>query len=259
MTSRREPLVWSTPHFLPSPYQRTRNLAKRRCICDGNAVFRTEPELPPSTARTLKGPRRLARRSARRSPSPRWQFLRGFLKNPVMVGSIIPSSRILIEKMLSKVDWENTRLFVEYGPGVGTFTRPILEQLGPDATLLTIDTNADFTRYLRESIEDPRLVPVTGSAADVEKILADRGLPKADYVLSGLPFSTLPPGVGEAIAGATSQVVRPGGAFLVYQFSPKVLDFIRPHFDKIDRGFEWINVPPATLFWAWKKNGEALD
>jgi phospholipid N-methyltransferase len=230
-----------------------------RRICDGIAVFRTEHELPPSTARTLKGPRRLARRSARRSPSPRWQFLRGFLKNPVMVGSIIPSSRILIEKMLSKVDWENTKVFVEYGPGVGTFTRPILDQLGPDAMLVTIDTNADVTRFLRESIDDERLVPVTGSAADVEKILADRGLPKADYVLSGLPFSTLPPGVGEAIAGATSQVVRPGGAFLVYQFSPKVLDFIKPHFDKIDRGFEWINVPPATLFWAWKKNGEALD
>ena len=47
-------------------------------------------------------------------------------------------------------------------------------------------------------------------------------------------------------------MIRPGGAFLVYQFSPKVLDFIQPHFDKIDRGFEWINVPPATLFWAWK-------
>ena len=47
-------------------------------------------------------------------------------------------------------------------------------RLGPDATLLTIDTNADFTRYLKESIDDPRLVTVTGSAADVEKILADR-------------------------------------------------------------------------------------
>ena len=120
-----------------------------------------------------------------------------------MVGSIIPSSRILINKMLEPVDWANTRVFVEYGPGVGTFTRPILELLGPDATLVTIDTNADFTAYLKESIDDPRLVAVTGSAAEVEKILADRGLGKADYVLSGLPFSTLPPGIGDAIAKAT--------------------------------------------------------
>jgi phospholipid N-methyltransferase len=213
--------------------------------------------MPSSSARTLKGPRRLQRRRDRRSPSPQWQFLRGFFKNPVMVGSIIPSSRVLIDKMLEPVDWANTRLFVEYGPGVGTFTRPILERLGPDATLLTIDTNADFTKYLRESIDDPRLVAVTGSAADVEEILADRSLGQADYVLSGLPFSTLPSGVGEAIAEATATVIRPGGAFLVYQFSPKVLDFIKPHFKPIKRGFEWVNVPPATLFWAYKGGADA--
>ena len=209
--------------------------------------------MPISTARTLKGSRRLNRRRDRREVSPQWQFLRGFLKHPVMVGSIIPSSRVLIEKMLRPVDWENTKLFVEYGPGVGTFTRPILQHLGEDATLLTIDTNPDFTKYLRESIDDPRLVAVTGSAADVEKILADRGFDKADYVLSGLPFSTLPPGVGDAIAQATGKVVRNGGAFLVYQFSPKVRDFIAPYFERIDRGFEWLNVPPATLFWAWRE------
>src|SRR3982751_945254 len=80
--------------------------------------------MPSSFARTLKGPRRLQRRRDRRSPSPQWQFLRGFFKNPVMVGSIIPSSKLLIEKMLAPVDWANTKLFVEYGPGVGTFTRP---------------------------------------------------------------------------------------------------------------------------------------
>ena len=205
-----------------------------------------------SPARTLKGSRRLQRRRDRRSPSPQWQFLRGFLKNPVMVGSIIPSSRVLIDKMLAPVDWANTRLFVEYGPGVGTFTRPILEKLGPDAKLVTIDTNPDFTRYLNDSIDDPRLVAINGSAAHVEKILADQNLGSADYVLSGLPFSTLPAGVGEDIAEATANVIRPGGAFLVYQFSPKVRDFIEPHFAPIKRGFEWVNVPPATLFWAYK-------
>ena len=211
--------------------------------------------MPTFTARTMKGSRRLARRIDRRSPSPKWHFLRGFLKNPVMVGSVIPSSRVLIDRMLEPVDWANTQLFVEYGPGVGTFTRPVLERLAPDARLVTIDTNPDFTRYLMQSIDDPRLIAVTGSAADVETILAERKLGAADYVLSGLPFSTLPPGIGDAIAEATAKVTRPGGAFLVYQFSPKVLDFIKPYFASIKRGFEWVNVPPATLFWAYK--GEA--
>jgi len=206
-----------------------------------------------SPVRTLKASRRLLRRHDRRSVSPKWQFLRGFLKNPVMVGSVIPSSKLLIEKMLKPVEWESTKLFVEYGPGVGTFTRPILDLLPADATLVTIDTNPDFTTYLKESIDDPRLVAVTGSAADVAKILSDRGLGKADYVLSGLPFSTLPPGIGDDIAEATASVIRPGGAFLIYQFSPKVKDFIVPHFERIERGFEWVNVPPATLFWAYRE------
>ena len=209
--------------------------------------------MTPSTARTLKGPRRFVRKVARQANSPQWQFLRGFLKNPVMVGSVIPSSKLLIDKMLGPVRWDEVKLFVEYGPGVGTFTRPVLERLPAGAKLIAIDTNADFIEFLRKEIDDERFIPVTGSAADVEKIIEAHGFDKADYVLSGIPFSTLPPGVGEAIGEATAKAIRPGGAFLVYQFSPKVRDFIAPHFERIERGFEWVNVPPATLFWAWRE------
>ena len=206
-----------------------------------------------SPARTLKGPRRFVRRVAHRALSPKWQFLRGFIKNPVMVGSVIPSSKVLIDRMLGPVKWDEVKLFVEYGPGVGTFTRPILDRLPENAKLIAIDTNADFVTFLNKQIDDPRLIAVHGSAADVEQIVADQGFAHADYVLSGLPFSTLPPGVGDLIGGATSRVIRAGGAFLVYQFSPKVRDYIAPFFERIDRGFEWINVPPATLFWAWRE------
>jgi len=181
-----------------------------------------------------------------------WLFFRGFIKHPVMVGSVIPSSKMLIDKMLDPVDWVNTKLFVEYGPGVGTFTQHILQRLAPDATLITIDTNDDFTHYISRKFTDSRLIAVTGSAADVRTIIADCGFAHADYVLSGLPFSTLPPGVGPRIAAETAEALRPGGALLVYQFSPKVRQFISPHFERIDKGFEWRNIPPATLFWAWK-------
>lgn len=193
--------------------------------------------------------RALRRRAA---DGPLWQFLRGFLKHPVMVGSVIPSSKVLIEKMLEPVDWSATKLFVEYGPGVGTFTQHILERLAPDATLLTIDTNPDFTAYLNSKFTDSRLEAVTGSADNVRRILAERGFDNADYILSGLPFSTLPPGIGPKIAAETAAALRSGGAFLVYQFSPKVREYLAPHFERIDKGFEWVNIPPATLFWAWK-------
>lgn len=179
-------------------------------------------------------------------------FLAGFFKHPVMVGSIVPSSQRLIRRMLAPVDWSGTKLFVEYGPGVGTFCRPVLERLAPDAQLIAIDTNPDFIGYLRTTIRDGRFHAVHGSAADVQQIVRDHGFDAADYVLSGLPFSTLPPGLGDGIAAATRAVLRPGGAFLVYQFNPRVRDFLAPQFARIDHAMEWWNVPPAQLYWAWK-------
>jgi phospholipid N-methyltransferase len=205
--------------------------------------------MPPSSSTTAA---RRARSRPAGAPSPWGMFFQGFLKHPVMVGSVIPSSDRLIRRMLGPVDWSRCKLFVEYGPGVGTFCRPILEQMAPDAKLVAIDTNPDFIRYLRHTITDPRFAAVNGSAADVEQIVADHGHDGADYVLSGLPFSTLPPGIGPAIAAATHRVLRPGGAFLIYQFSPKVRDYIAPHFERIDHDMEWWNVPPAQLYWGWK-------
>ena len=201
-------------------------------------------------------PRRIARK-AKRALGPFGVFFEGFLKHPVMVGSIIPSSRYTIDKMLAPVDWESCRLFVEYGPGVGTFCRPVLDRLRRDGTLIVIDTNPDFIEYLRRTITDSRFVPVLGSAADVEDIVRANGHDHADYVLSGLPFSTLPDGVGPAIAKATHRVLRPGGAFLVYQFSARCRDFIERHFTRIDSGFEGRNVPPCRLYWAWRDNDAA--
>jgi len=203
--------------------------------------------MPASTA----AERRKSRRAAG-IPSPWGMFIQGFIKHPVMVGSIVPSSDRLIRKMLGPVDWANTKVFVEYGPGVGTFCRPILDRLAPDAQLIAIDTNPDFVAYLRHTIVDPRFSAIHGSAVDVRGIVADHGHDAADYVVSGLPFSTLPPGVGDAIGKATAEVLRPGGAFLVYQFSPKCRDFIAPYLPRIDHDMEWWNVPPAQLYWGWK-------
>ena len=179
-------------------------------------------------------------------------FFEGFRRNPVMVGSVIPSSRFTVERMLAPVDWAGCRLFVEYGPGVGTFCRPVLDRLRRDGMLIVIDTNPLFIDYLRRTIGDSRFVAVLGSAADVEEIVRAHGHDRADYVLSGLPFSTLPPGVGPAIADATARVLRPGGAFLVYQFTARARDFMTANFSRIDSGFEWRNVLPCCLFWGWK-------
>lgn len=179
-------------------------------------------------------------------------FFKGFVKHPVMVGSIIPSSDRTVAKMLGPVDWDNTKLFVEYGPGIGTFCQPVLNRMRPDATLLVIDLNEDFIAYLRKTIRDSRFIAVHGSAADVNEIIGQFGFKHADYILSGLPFSTLPNNLGPVIAEETAKAIRPGGAFLVYQFRARARDFMAPHFRKIDSGFEFWNILPCHLFWGWK-------
>ncbi|TNE48441.1 MAG: methyltransferase domain-containing protein [Sphingomonadales bacterium] len=184
-------------------------------------------------------------------------FFRGFVEHPRMVGSIIPSSRFTVNRMLEPVDWRNCKLFVEYGPGIGTFCRPVLDRLSGDATLIVIDTNPIYIEYLQRTIRDKRFFAVLGSAEDVEQIVRDHGFEAADYVLSGLPFSTLPSGVAPAIAAATHRVLRPGGAFLVYQFTAACREYMRPHFARIDSGFEWLNILPCKLFWGWKSGAEA--
>lgn len=185
---------------------------------------------------------------------PAGVFFRGFLEHPKMVGSVIPTSRNTIEKMLAPVKWDECKLFVEYGPGVGTFCRPVLDRLPRDGALLVIDTNPLFINYLKRTIGDSRFHPVLGSAEDVEAIIQALGYDKADYVLSGLPFSTLPEGVGPAIVAATHRVVRQGGAFLTYQFRAAARDLTARHFKRIETGFAWWNIPPCRLCWGWQQD-----
>jgi phospholipid N-methyltransferase len=183
---------------------------------------------------------------------PAGVFFRGFLEHPRMVGSIIASSQHTIDKMLAPVKWNECKLFVEYGPGVGTFCRPVLDRLPRDGALLVIDTNPLFIDYLTRTIRDSRFHPVLGSAEDVEAIVAALGYEKADYVLSGLPFSTLPEGVGPAIAAATHRVVRRGGAFMTYQFRASARDLTARYFKRIETAIAWWNIPPCLLCWGWQ-------
>lgn len=179
-------------------------------------------------------------------------FFRGFLEHPGMVASVIPSSKSTIDAMLAPVDWVNCRLFVEYGPGVGTFTTHILDRLPQDSTLLAIDTNSRFVGYLKETIDDPRFEVVLGSAADVERFVRESGHAGADYIISGLPFSSLPTAVASDIADATYRVMNQGGAFMTYQFKPTARELTQARFERSDTGLALMNVPPCLLTWGWK-------
>jgi phospholipid N-methyltransferase len=166
-----------------------------------------------------------------------------------MLGSIVPSSRFLIKRLLEPVDWTKARVIIEYGPGVGVITEEILRLMRPDAALIVIETNQDFIRELRRwSTADSRLHVIEGSAESVASILHSLGYEKANYIISGIPFSTLPAPTRERILQNTCNVLEPNGWFIVYQFSRRLLQDLQRVFLYVQTRFEPLNILPAQLF-----------
>jgi phospholipid N-methyltransferase len=175
-------------------------------------------------------------------------FAANFIRHPAMLGSIIPSSRFLVNQVLKPVDWEHARVIVEYGPGVGTFTSQILRRMRADATLVAIETNRDFVRFLSSSLPDERLHVVHDSAAEVQSVLERLALPRPQYIISGIPLGSMPRALQADIVSKTRAALEPGGAFLVYQFTARVLPVLERSFGEVRRSFERRNLPPAQLF-----------
>lgn len=181
--------------------------------------------------------------------SRRFLFALNFFKSPAMLGSLIPSSRFLVNDVLNQVDWEKARVIVEYGPGVGTMTQEILKRMRQDAVLLALELNEEFVTFLQEEIVDPRFHAVHASASDVRKVLERLGLPCADYIISGIPYSTMPDAVRREVMQESRQVLHPEGALLVYQFTNTVLPYLESSFGSVRQGFQFLNILPARIFY----------
>ncbi len=180
--------------------------------------------------------------------SDRLLFASNFLRHPNMLGSVIPSSRFLVEQVLAPIDWGRTRVIVEYGPGIGTFTAQILRRMRSDAQLVAIETNRDFVRFLQRTLPDPRLHVVHDSAAAVQPVLMRLALPAPRYIISGIPLGSMPEPLRTDIAVKSRAALAPGGVFLVYQFTARALPTLQRSFGEVRRSFERRNFPPAQLF-----------
>ena len=176
-------------------------------------------------------------------------FARNFVKHPKMLGSFIPSSPFLIKHLLSQIDFDSARIIVEYGPGVGTISKELVLRLHPETRLILIEMNEDFVEFLRAEISDPRVTVVHGSAAHVRRILKALGIAGADYIISGIPYSTMPAQLRRTILHDSKQALNRDGRFLVYQFTRTVLPYLQPVFRSIRQDFELLNILPARLFY----------
>ena len=183
-----------------------------------------------------------------------FRFLRGFARNPAQVGSVVPSSRYLEQRLVREARIAETRTVVELGPGTGGTTAAFLRALSPAARLLAIELDPEFHRHLCSSLEDSRLVLELGSAERLADFLAAHRLPAPDAVVSGIPFSTMAPEVSDRVAAAVAQALKPGGRFVAYQVRAHVAAFVSPYLGQPDKQWEVVNVPPVRVF-TWVKAG----
>lgn len=181
-----------------------------------------------------------------------FEFLRGFVRNPAQVGSVVPSSRWLEQRLVRQAGIARARTVVELGPGTGGTTAALLQALPAAGRLLAIELDPEFHHHLRASLADPRLLLQQGSAERIADFLAAHHMPAPDAVVSGIPFSTMPADLSQRIAAAVAQVLRPGGHFVAYQVRSHVAGFVAPYLGEPDKQWEMVNVPPVRVF-TWVK------
>ncbi|MFN2310111.1 MAG: class I SAM-dependent methyltransferase [Gammaproteobacteria bacterium] len=176
----------------------------------------------------------------------RLAFFRQFLKHPMEIGSVIPSSRFLEKRVLRTAGLATAGIVVELGSGTGGTTQAILRALPPEARLLSIEINPQFHRLV-SAIPDPRLIPHLGSACDLKAILARYGLGAPDAIISGIPFSTMSHAAGSEVLAAVAEVLPAQGRFVAYQVSNRVAELCQPYLGVGRMELELLNIPPMRV------------
>jgi phospholipid N-methyltransferase len=174
-------------------------------------------------------------------------FFKRFLQRPFQVASIIPSSKALVERVASKMDFSQPRVIAEYGPGEGVHSREIARRMSPDSHLLLFELDSAFARDLeRQFADDGRVHVIHGDAASLPYELKRRGIACCDYVLSGIPFSILKIDKKRALLRKTHDALALGGSFIIYQ----VTNELKQHatlFEHADSEYFLQNIPPMFI------------
>jgi phospholipid N-methyltransferase len=181
-------------------------------------------------------------------------FFKRFLKRPLQIASIVPSSRALVERVANKIDFDRARVIAEYGPGEGVHSRELAQRMRGDAELLLFELDAAFSRDLRRQFAgDRRVHVINANAATIGRELIERGIQHCDYIISGIPFSILDIDRKRDLLRQTHDALAPGGAFIIYQ----VTNELRQHatvFASADSEYFLQNIPPMFIT-VFRKDG----
>jgi len=186
------------------------------------------------------------------------QFLQAFLKNPLKVGAIAPSSPELAAEMLQGISPDEENIVLELGVGTGAITRFLQDVIPNKNAYLGIELDRELVDNLHSKFDDMNIV--CGNAADAFTIHKDSGLGKVRYVICCLPFATLPKEASESVLAEIVKFMDDGCELRIFQYAHgyflppaiKLREFLKNRYGKSKRSpLVLKNVPPAfTLTWS---------
>lgn len=186
------------------------------------------------------------------------QFLQAFLKNPLKVGALTPSSPELAAEMLQGIEPDDNNVVLELGVGTGAITKYLQQIIPSKRSYLGIELDSDLVDTLTTKFPDLNIV--CASAADAYSIHAASGLGKVRYLVCCLPFVSLSKEVSESVLLDIEQFMKDGCELRIFQYAHgyylppaiKLREFMRKRYGNSRRSpLVLKNVPPAfTLTWS---------
>lgn len=191
-----------------------------------------------------------------------WTFFRQWLKNPLAVAALSPSSRRLAREMIKQLP-DNARRVIELGGGTGVFTRALLAQGVAPENLLVVELNEELHRLLQRQFPDSTVV--CGDARELQNIVEHESFATddgVDAILSGLGMLSMSRGTQRSILAAAFSVLGTNGRFIQFTYGPaapvsrELLSELGLHV--VRGGVAWRNVPPAAVYVFTRKNSTSI-
>jgi phosphatidylethanolamine/phosphatidyl-N-methylethanolamine N-methyltransferase len=174
-------------------------------------------------------------------------MIKRFLRRPLQVAYLLPSSKKLVERTMNQMDLSVPRVVVELGPGEGVQTREFLKRATKDSRLIILEIDPIFANHVREQFSnDPRVEVVQGDARELAKVLAERSVEKIDYLFSGIPFRFFSHAEKSQLLNDIHSLLKPGGAFISYQTSRELHRFAQ-NFASVKASLCLSNLPPMWV------------
>ena len=143
-------------------------------------------------------------------------FIKLWLRSPLTMGALMPSSRGLAEAIARQVP-KGKGPVIELGGGTGAITEALIDAGVPRQDLYVVELDDELHAILTERFAGVHVIK--GDATQLRKLLKPFRLPPARAVVSGLPLLSMKRSVQEAILDESFAVLPPGGDFIQFTYS----------------------------------------